>query len=127
MVVVLVVLVVLVVGARVVVVVVVGATVGIAIVTVVDDVVDAFARAAEKGGGLLLNVGTGVETSVNDLYGTMARVAGVDRSATLAPARMGELERSALDASRAEIHLGWKPWTDLASGTAAVLEYFRNK
>ena len=93
----------------------------------VDDVVDAFARAAEKGGGLLLNVGTGVETSVNDLYGTMARVAGVDRSATLAPARMGELERSALDASRAEIHLGWKPWTDLASGTAAVLEYFRNK
>ncbi|MBV8691995.1 MAG: NAD-dependent epimerase/dehydratase family protein, partial [Actinobacteria bacterium] len=38
----------------------------------VDDVVDAFARAATKGGGLLMNVGTGVETSVNDLYLTMA-------------------------------------------------------
>ena len=41
------------------------------------------------------------ETSVNDLYSTMARVAGVDRSATLAPARPGELFRSALDAGRA--------------------------
>ncbi len=93
----------------------------------VDDVVDAFVRAAEKGGGLVLNVGTGVETSVNDLYSTMARVAGVDRPATLAPARDGEVPRSALDAGRAQIHLGWKPWTDLSTGTAAVLDYFRDK
>ena len=93
----------------------------------VDDVVDAFARAGEKGGGLVINVGTGVETSVNDLYSTMARVAGVDRAATLAPAREGEVARSSLDAGRAGIQLGWKPWTDLASGSAAVLEYFRSK
>jgi UDP-glucose 4-epimerase len=38
----------------------------------VDDVVDAFARAAERGGGLVLNVGTGSETSVNRLYEAMA-------------------------------------------------------
>ena len=38
----------------------------------VDDVVDAFARAADKGSGLLMNIGTGVETSVNELYATMA-------------------------------------------------------
>lgn len=93
----------------------------------VDDVVDAFVRASDKGGGLVLNIGTGVETSVNELYGTMARVAGVDRAATLADARAGELPRSSLDAGRAGIHLGWKPWTDLATGTAAVLEYFRDR
>ena len=93
----------------------------------VDDVVDAFVRASEKGSGLLLNVGTGVETSVNELYATMARVAGVDRAARLAPARGGEVPRSALDASRAEIHLGWKPWTELAVGSAAVLNYFRGR
>ena len=42
----------------------------------VDDVVDAFVRAAEKGGGLLMNIGTGIETSVLDLYDAMARLAG---------------------------------------------------
>jgi len=93
----------------------------------VDDVVDAFVRAADKGGGLVLNIGTGVETSVNELYNTMARVAGVDQSAALAPARAGEVPRSSLDASRAGIHLGWTPWTDLAAGSAAVLDYFRVK
>jgi len=93
----------------------------------VDDVVDAFVRAADKGGGLVLNVGTGVETSVNDLYATMAQVASVDRAAELAPARGGEVPRSALDADRAAIHLGWKPWTDLATGSSAVLDYFRTR
>ena len=66
-------------------------------------------------------------TSVNELYTTMARVAGVDQAAVLAPARDGEVPRSALDAARAEMQLGWKPWTDLATGSAAVLEYFRNR
>jgi len=93
----------------------------------VDDVVDAFARAAERGGGLLLNIGTGVEVSVNDLYRTMAEQAGVDRPAVRAPARAGELRRNCLDASRAAIHLGWKPWTSLAEGSAAVLEWFGNR
>ncbi len=91
----------------------------------VDDVVDAFARAAEKGSGLVINIGTGQETSVNRLYETMARAAGVDTPAINAPARAGELERSALDPGRAAIHLGWKPWTSLAQGTASVLDYFR--
>ncbi|MBV8960456.1 MAG: NAD-dependent epimerase/dehydratase family protein [Actinobacteria bacterium] len=91
----------------------------------VDDVVDAFARAATKGGGLVLNIGTGAETSVNHLYVTMAGVAGVSEPALSAPARAGELLRSALDPGRAAIHLGWKPWTTLSEGTGAVLDWFR--
>ena len=93
----------------------------------VDDVVDAFARAADRGSGLIINIGTGRETSVNDLYDTMAREAGVTRPAAYAPARPGELRRSSLDPGRAAIHLGWKPWTSLAEGTGAVLDYFRNR
>ena len=93
----------------------------------VDDAVDAFVRAAEKGSGLLCNIGTGVETSVNELYAAMAVAAGVSEPAVHAPARAGELARSALDPGRAGIHLGWEPWTDLATGTAEVLRWFGSK
>lgn len=91
----------------------------------VDDVVDAFARTADKGGGLLLNIGTGRETSVNELYAEMARATGVDLPAVRAPERPGELLRSCLDPAKAAIHLGWKPWTSLADGVSAVIEWFR--
>jgi UDP-glucose 4-epimerase len=87
----------------------------------VDDVVDAMARAGQRGGGLLINVGTGTETSVLQLYETMASEAGSSQRPVHAPARPGELHRSALHPGRAAIHLGWKPWTSLADGTAAVL------
>jgi UDP-glucose 4-epimerase len=90
----------------------------------VDDCVDAFVRAATRGDGLLINVGTGVETSVNALYATMAAASGVDRPPRGAAARPGELPRSALDPSRAAIQLGWAPWTSLDDGTARVLDWF---
>ena len=94
----------------------------------VDDVVDAFSRAGERGSGLLCNIGTGQETSVNELYWAMAKNAGVSQPPIYAPARSGELQRNCLDATRASIHLGWKPWTTLEQGTAAVLDWFqRNK
>ena len=91
----------------------------------VDDVVDAFVRAADRGSGLLCNIGTGVETSVNELYATMAAAAGVDRAARPGPGPAGELARSALDPGRAKIHLGWEPWTDLRTGVTEVLAWFR--
>ena len=93
----------------------------------VDDVVDAFVRAATRGGGLVCNVGTGQETSVNELLAVMAEQAGVSVTPTLAPARPGELQRSSLDIERAAIQLGWRPWTNLPEGTRAVLEYVRPK
>jgi UDP-glucose 4-epimerase len=91
----------------------------------VDDAVDAFVRAADRGSGLLCNIGTSVETSVNELYRTMAESAGVTTPPAHAPARPGELARSALDRSRAGIHLGWEPWTDLRTGVDEVLRWFR--
>jgi UDP-glucose 4-epimerase len=93
----------------------------------VDDVVDAFSRAGDRGSGLLCNVGTGVETSVNELYAAMARNAGVKVAATYLPARAGELQRSSLDPSRAGMHLGWKSWTTIDKGTAAVLDWTRKQ
>ena len=89
----------------------------------VDDVVDAFVRGATRGGGLICNIGTGRETSVNELLSTMAGQAGVKAVVNKAPLRPGELRRSSLDIERASIQLGWRPWTKLADGTSAVLDY----
>jgi UDP-glucose 4-epimerase len=93
----------------------------------VDDVVDGFVRAASKGGGLIMNIGTGRETSVNELFSTMRSVAGAKIVADYAPPRAGELARCALDIERAKIQLGWEPWTDLATGIAAVLDFVRSR
>ncbi|MDP9452361.1 MAG: GDP-mannose 4,6-dehydratase [Actinomycetota bacterium] len=94
----------------------------------VDDVVDAFVRAASRGSGVLCNIGTATETSVLDLYRVMAAAAGREELApVLAPARPGELARSALDPARARLHLGWSPWTTLEDGARAVLRWFADR
>jgi UDP-glucose 4-epimerase len=91
----------------------------------VDDVGDAVARAARRGGGLVMNIGTGQETSVSKLYEIVAKACGSDLKARPAPARPGEVQRSALDPRRAGLHLGWKPWTPLGKGVAAVVDHVR--
>ncbi len=93
----------------------------------VDDVVDAFVRGATRGGGLICNIGTGKETSVNEIYRTMAAAAGVDTPAHHAPPRAGEPRRSSLQIERAAIQLAWKPWTPLADGIRAVFESHRDR
>ena len=93
----------------------------------VDDVVDAFARSIDAGDGLLINIGTGREIAVNQLYATMAHGAGVAALPDYAPERPGELLRSCLDPTRAAIQLGWKAWTSLEQGTGAVLDHFRTR
>jgi len=93
----------------------------------VDDVVDAFVRAATRGGGLVCNIGTGCETSVNDLYRSMAAVVGSEANPDYAPGRAGELDRNVLDIERAGIQLGWRPWTELGDGVRAVIDSVRTK
>jgi UDP-glucose 4-epimerase len=92
----------------------------------VDDVVDAFVRAATRGGGLVINVGTGREASVNELARVMAAAAGSPDAPVHAPPRPGELLRSSLDPGRAAIHLGWRPWTELADGVRSVLDHTKS-
>jgi UDP-glucose 4-epimerase len=92
----------------------------------VDDVVDAFARATERGGGLVLNIGTGVLTSVAELYAALSGALGVDLAFEVAgpdPAPSLAQEAEPLDPARAAIHLGWKPWTTVPEGAAHVLRW----
>jgi UDP-glucose 4-epimerase len=72
------------------------------------------AAAGHEGG--VFNVGTGVETSVNELFRTCARVTGYDREPGYAEARPGEIRRSVIDPARAERELGWRAEQSLEEG-----------
>jgi UDP-glucose 4-epimerase len=91
----------------------------------VDDVVHAFALAARAGDGRLINVGTGLETSVNGIFQLLARITGFRGSPLSAPERSGDLRRNALDPSLAEEVLGWRPWTHLEDGLGETTSYIR--
>jgi UDP-glucose 4-epimerase len=89
------------------------------------DVARANLLAAERRFDGALNVGTGVETDVVELYGHIARAAGVDRPPDHAPARLGEQRRSCIDPSAAAQAIGWRPEVALADGLARTFEWFR--
>lgn len=94
----------------------------------VDDVVDAFVKASgTAGGGLRFNTGTGIETSDRQLHTAVAAAVGAPDDPELAPARLGDLERSCLDISRAAEILGWRPQVGLEDGVRRTVQYFRDR
>ena len=84
------------------------------------DVAQATLAAVGREG--VFNVGTGQETSVVELYELCRRVAGSELQPEFAAARLGELQRSVLDVSRAERELGWRPQTSLEGGLRLTWE-----
>ena len=92
----------------------------------VDDVVTA-TLAAQRAPGTVYNIGTGVETSVNELFSHCREVAGSTVEPEFAPARPGELQRSVLDVSLARSELGWQPLRALEDGLRATWEWARGK
>lgn len=92
----------------------------------VGDVVRAFYLAAgDVGGGERFNIGTAVETTDRELHTLVARAAGAPDNPELAPARLGDLPRSALDYSKAKRVLGWEPQVRIDEGVARTVDYFR--
>ncbi len=91
----------------------------------VEDVTDACWRAALQGGGRYLNIGTGTETTVVDLYDKMARIVGSSVRPNHAAPRAGEQRRSCLDPTEAQKALGWEAWTNLDDGLAQTIDWFR--
>ncbi|WPF66356.1 MULTISPECIES: NAD-dependent epimerase/dehydratase family protein [unclassified Corynebacterium] len=92
----------------------------------VGDVVRAFCLAAgDQGGGMRFNIGTSVETSDRQLHTLVARAAGAPDSPEYAPARLGDVPRSALSYRRAQEVLGWEPQVSLDEGVRRTVEFFR--
>jgi UDP-glucose 4-epimerase len=94
--------------------------------TFVGDVVRANLAALDTSSSGSFNIGTGVETSVNDLYAELAKAAGFDKAPVYAPKRAGEQQRSVISAARAARELAWNPAVTLASGLRETLEFFRS-
>jgi UDP-glucose 4-epimerase len=74
-----------------------------------------------------LNIGTGVETTVNSLAELMGRAAGHTPEIKHAPARAGELLRSVLATDKAARELGWRPQVPLAEGLRATIQLLAPK
>jgi len=91
----------------------------------VGDVADAFVRALGRGSHTVFNIGTGLETTVIELWESCARAVGHTGEMRFAPHRPGELERIALDWTRAQKRLGWKPSVTLDAGVAKTAEWVR--
>ena len=91
----------------------------------VDDVVSALIAAKERGSGELVNVGSGVELSINDLHARLAELTNARFDAARAAARRGELHRIVVDPSKAADVLGWHPTIELAEGLKQTVAWFR--
>jgi UDP-glucose 4-epimerase len=91
----------------------------------VDDTVHAFALAAERGDGRVVNVGTGLETSVNGLFRMLAEITGFAGEPGQGQGRPGDLRRSALDPALASSALGWRPWTHLEDGLGETVAFLK--
>ncbi len=93
----------------------------------VEDVAHANVLATEARTSNLANIGTGIETSVNDLYRRLGELAGSRSAARYTTPRPGDVHRSALSIARARQWLGWAPRTDLAEGLRRTVEWFRSR
>jgi UDP-glucose 4-epimerase len=93
----------------------------------VEDVVSAFVAAREGASGELVNIGSGRELSVNELYARLAELTGARLEPVHAGARPGELQRIYVDPSKAAAMLGWRPTTELDEGLKQTVAWFRSE
>jgi UDP-glucose 4-epimerase len=93
----------------------------------VSDVVRANLAVVGKPGFNIYNVGTGVETSVVDLYKEIARAVGNPAEAQHGAAKPGEQQRSVIDASRLRGDLGLPDPLPLQQGIQRTADWFRER
>ena len=89
----------------------------------VEDAVGAVVAAADRGDGLALDLGRGVETSLLSLLETMREITGWSENPRRRPARPGDIRRSVVDPCSAQGELGWKARTDLVAGLRRTWEW----
>jgi len=93
----------------------------------VENMVNAalLACSAKKGFGKFYNIGTGKETSVNEIYEKINKILGKNIPAVYKPAREGEMARANCDYSKAKKVLGYVPKIGFDEGLKKTIEWFK--
>jgi UDP-glucose 4-epimerase len=91
----------------------------------VMDVVEANELALAKGSGAMVNLGTGIGTSVNGIFRELKAILGFAGEPIYEAPRPGEVQRIYLDPARAREVLGWTPRTSFRDGLIQTVEWSR--
>lgn len=92
----------------------------------VNDVVQAVMAAIDSEFVGVCNIGTGKQTSLNQLFRLMNKLTKAKSKEHFGPAKAGEVPRSALDSSLAKKVLGWRAETGLEEGIRQTIEWFED-
>jgi len=74
----------------------------------------------------VFNLGSGQETSINEIFSGLQAVTDYGVPAVRGPAKLGETRRIYLDVNKAERELGWRPTVDLKEGLDRTVAYIRS-
>jgi UDP-glucose 4-epimerase len=91
----------------------------------VKDVAWANLKSLTSGTNQTFNIGTGVATSVNGLFTSMAALFQSSMKPVYKKARAGELNKSVLNISKAKTELQWVPRYNFKQGLLESIEYFK--
>ena len=93
----------------------------------VEDVVEANLVVMGQETQGTYNVGTGEETSINDVLRILVGHTNSTCKELHGPAKHGEQVRSVIDASKIRQELSWEPRTELSDGLKRTIDYFRER
>jgi UDP-glucose 4-epimerase len=91
----------------------------------VEDVARANVLAARAGDGGCYSIGTGIGTSVNEIYRVVCATLGMNVTPNRGPRRAGDLRAARFDCSLARAEVGWEATVPLTEGLARTSEFFK--
>jgi UDP-glucose 4-epimerase len=92
----------------------------------VEDVVKANVTALNDDSSDIYNVGTGIETSVNDLFIKLNNIAGNKANEKHGPAPKGEQVRSVITSEKLFLKFNWKPSVNIEAGLRKTFDFFKS-
>ena len=93
----------------------------------VSDIVRANCAALENGDGQIYNIGSGIGTSVNQIYEKLQEIIAFSQPPIYSEPRTGEIQRVYLESSKAERELGWSAQVGFHEGLQKTVEWFRER